>query len=134
MNEKAAGDPPLALDDYYKQGFDLVTSPLAQAAFDIHKEPEAVRARYGRNSFGQRLLLARRLIEAGVPFVTVNDGGWDHHADLFGACSKRLPEWDNSVATLIEDLSERGLLDTTIVTGVRRVRPHAETFHSSRFS
>ena len=67
MNEKAAGDPVLALDDYYRQGFDLVTSPAAQAAFDIHKEPDQIRARYGRNSFGQRLLLARRLIEAGVP-------------------------------------------------------------------
>ncbi len=118
LNEKAAGDPALALDEYYRQGYDLVTSPAAQAAFDIHKEPDAVRARYGRNSFGQRLLLARRLIEAGVPFVTINDGGWDHHADLFSACSKRLPEWDNSVATLIEDLEERGLLSTTIVTAL----------------
>lgn len=118
MNEKAAGDPVPSLDDYYRQGFDLVTSPSAQAAFDIHKEPDQVRARYGRNSFGQRLLLARRLIEAGVPFVTVYDGGWDHHADLFGACSKRLPEWDNSVATLIEDLEERGMLSSTLVTAL----------------
>ena len=118
MNEKAAGDPVLALDDYYRQGFDLVTSPAAQAAFDIHKEPDQIRTRYGRNSFGQRLLLARRLIEAGVPFVTVYDGGWDHHADLFNACSKRLPEWDNSVATLIEDLDERGMLGSTIVTAL----------------
>ncbi len=118
LNEKAAGDPALALDEYYRQGFDLVTSPQAQAAFDIHKEPEQVRARYGRNSFGQRLLLARRLIEAGVPFVTVNDGGWDHHGDLFGACRNRLPAWDNSVATLIEDLEERGLLSTTVVTAL----------------
>ena len=118
IHEKSAGDPVLALDDYYRQGFDLVTSPAAQAAFDIQKEPDQVRARYGRNSFGQRLLLARRLIEAGVPFVTVYDGGWDHHADLFGACQKRLPEWDNSVATLIEDLSDRGLLNSTIVTAL----------------
>ncbi len=118
INEKAAGDPALALDEYYRQGFDLVTSPAAQAAFDIHKEPDQIRARYGRNSFGQRLLLARRLIEAGVPFVTITDGGWDHHSDLFGACSKRLPEWDNSVATLIEDLEERGMLNSTIVTAL----------------
>lgn len=118
INEKAAGDPALALDDYYRQGFDLVTSPEAQAAFDIHKESDKVRDRYGRNSFGQRLLLARRLVEAGVPFVTVYDGGWDHHSDVFGACAKRLPEWDNSVATLIEDLQERGMLDSTIVTAL----------------
>ncbi len=118
ITDKAAGDPTLALDDYYRQGLELVTSPAAQAAFDVHKESEQTRARYGRNSFGQRLLLARRLIEAGVPFVTVYDGGWDHHADLFNACAKRLPEWDNSVATLIEDLEERGMLGSTIVTAL----------------
>lgn len=118
INEKAAGDPTLALDEYYRQGYDLVTSPAAQAAFDIHKEPDEVRNRYGRNSFGQRLLLARRLVEAGVPFVTVYDGGWDHHAEIFPACAKRLPEWDNSVATLIEDLEQRGMLNTTIVTAL----------------
>jgi len=118
ISDRAAGDPTLALDDYYRQGLDLVTSPAAQAAFDVSKEPEQIRDRYGRNSFGQRLLLARRLVEAGVPFVTVYDGGWDHHADLFSACSKRLPEWDNSVATLIEDIEERGMLGSTIVTAL----------------
>ena len=115
INEKAAGDPVLGLDEYYRQGFNLITSPAAQAAFDIHKEPDQVRDRYGRNAFGQRALLSRRLVEAGVPFVTLYDGGWDHHADLFGACNKRLPEWDNTVATLIEDLQERGLLESTLV-------------------
>tara|TARA_R110002072_G_scaffold302615_2_gene486860 strand:- start:2618 stop:3964 length:1347 start_codon:yes stop_codon:yes gene_type:complete len=115
INEEAAGDPVLALDEYYRQGFNLITSPAAQEAFDIHKEPDEVRERFGRDSFGQRCLLARRLVEAGVPFTTVYDGGWDHHSDLFGACSKRLPNWDNSVATLIEDLDERGLLDSTLV-------------------
>ena len=115
INEKMAGDPVLSLDEYYRQGFSLITSPAAQAAFDIHKEPDEVRSRYGRNSFGQRALLARRLVEAGVPFVTLNDGGWDHHADLFGACRKRLPDWDNTLATLIQDLEERGLLESTLV-------------------
>lgn len=118
FSDRAAGDPTLALDDYYRQSLDLVTSPSAQAAFDVSKESEQTRNRYGRNSFGQRLLLARRLVEAGVPFVTVYDGGWDHHADLFNACAKRLPDWDNSVATLIEDLEERGLLDSTLVTAL----------------
>lgn len=115
INEKAAGDPVLGLDEYYRQGFNLVTSSAAQAAFDIHKESDQIRDRYGRNAFGQRALLARRLVEAGVPFVTLYDGGWDHHSDLFGACTKRLPEWDNTVATLIEDLEERGLLSSTLV-------------------
>lgn len=115
INEEAAGDPVLALDEYYRQGLNLITSPAAQQAFDIHQEPDEVRDRFGRDSFGQRCLLARRLVEAGVPFTTVYDGGWDHHSDLFGSCSKRLPNWDNSVATLIEDLDERGLLDSTLV-------------------
>lgn len=118
ISDPAAGDPALALDDYYRQSLDLVTSAAAQAAFDVGKEPEQTRNRYGRNSFGQRLLLARRLVEAGVPFVTVYDGGWDHHADLFNACAKRLPDWDNSVATLIEDLEERGMLGSTLVTAL----------------
>ena len=113
--DKAAGDPALALDDHYKQAFDLMNSKEAQAAFDIGREPVKVRDQYGRNGFGQRLLLSRRLVEAGVPFVTINDGGWDHHADLFDALRKRLPGWDQSVAALITDLEERGMLDSTLV-------------------
>ncbi len=113
--DKAAGDPVNALDDYYQQGFQLVTSPEAQKAFDIQHEQEALREKYGRNSFGQRALLARRLVEAGVPFITLYEGGWDHHVDIFPALKKRLPAVDNTLATLIEDLDERGLLDTTLV-------------------
>lgn len=113
--DKAAGDPALALDEHYKQAYDLIHSKEAQAAFDIAREPAKVRDAYGRNSFGQRLLLARRLVEAGVPFITVYDGGWDHHSDLFGALSKRLPAWDHSVAALINDLDDRGLLKETLV-------------------
>lgn len=113
--DKAAGDPALALDDHYKQAYDLMNSKAAQAAFAIDLEPVKVREGYGRNQFGQRLLLARRLVEAGVPFVTINDGGWDHHSDLFGALRKRLPGWDQSVAALISDLDERGMLDSTLV-------------------
>lgn len=118
INEEAAGDPVLAFDEYFRQGFSLVTSPEAQKAFDIGQENAETRERYGRNSFGQRCLLARRLVEAGVPFITVYDGGWDHHSDIFGSLRKRLPEWDNSVATLIQDLKERGLLDSTLVVAL----------------
>lgn len=118
IQDQAAGDPVNSLDEYYRQGLDLVHSTKAQEAFDIHREPENIRAAYGRNSFGQRALLARRLVEAGVPFVTLYDGGWDHHADLFGSCSKRLPDWDNTVATLILDLQERGLLESTLVVAL----------------
>jgi hypothetical protein len=118
INDPAAGDPVGGLDEYYRQGYDLITSHQAQAAFDIHREKDTVRERYGRNGFGQRALLARRLVEAGVPFITLYDGGWDHHSDIFGACRKRLPDWDNTVATLISDLKERGLLDSTLVVAL----------------
>ncbi|MEZ6123481.1 MAG: DUF1501 domain-containing protein [Planctomycetaceae bacterium] len=118
LNDEAAADPVAAFDEYFQQGHRLVTSAEAQAAFDIDRESPETRDRYGRNSFGQRCLLARRLVEAGVPFITVYDGGWDHHSNLFGALRTRLPEWDNSVATLIQDLKERGLLETTLVVAL----------------
>ncbi|HUG20345.1 MAG TPA: DUF1501 domain-containing protein [Planctomycetaceae bacterium] len=115
IQEKAAADPSLTLDEYYHQSFDLMSSTEAQKAFDMNQEPDAVRDRYGRNTFGQRALLARRLVEAGVPFITLNEGGWDHHTNLFTSFNKRMPEVDNTVATLIDDLRERGLLDETLV-------------------
>jgi hypothetical protein len=115
LNDQAAGDPVNALDAYYRQGYDLVTSPQAQAAFNIDREDDKTRDAYGRDSFGQRCLLARRLVEAGVPFVTVYDGGWDHHWELFSKCSTRLPNWDSTVANLLHDLDQRGLLDSTLV-------------------
>jgi hypothetical protein len=116
--DEAAGDPVVGFDQHTQQAYDLVTSPEAQAAFDIHREPDRVRETYGRNTFGQRALLARRLVEAGVPFVTLYDGGWDHHTNLFPSLRTRLPGWDNSVATLIADLDQRGLLETTLVVAL----------------
>ncbi|MFY9254441.1 MAG: DUF1501 domain-containing protein [Fuerstiella sp.] len=118
LNDEAAADPVAAFDQYFEQGYNLVTSPEAQAAFNINQESDATRDRYGRDSFGQRCLLARRLVEGGVPFVTVYDGGWDHHQNIFPTLRKRLPEWDNSVAALIQDLKERGLLDSTLVVAL----------------
>jgi len=115
IDDPAAADPVRALDGYYEQGYRLVMTPEAQAAFQIDREPDGVRDAYGRDAFGQRLLLARRLVEAGVPFVTINDGGWDHHADIFGALRTRLAGWDTAVAALIADLDARGLLETTMV-------------------
>lgn len=113
--DPATADPINAVDEYYQQGLELITTPAAQQAFDIESESDAMRDSYGRNSFGQRCLLARRLVEAGVPFVTINDGGWDHHSNLFDALRKRLPTWDQTVAALISDLDSRGLLETTMV-------------------
>ena len=115
INEEAAADPVRSGDKFYEQSYSLVSSREAQQAFDIHREDAKTRERYGRNNLGQRCLLARRLVEAGVPFITVYDGGWDHHTDLFNSFNKRMPAWDNSVATLIEDLEERGMLDSTLV-------------------
>jgi hypothetical protein len=116
--DKAAGDPAAALDENYRQAHDLMNSKEAQQAFDIHAEPDKVRDAFGRNAFGQRALLARRLVEAGVPFVTLYDGGWDHHRDLFNALKKRLPTWDQTVSALINDLDQRGLLKTTLVVAL----------------
>ena len=125
INDPAAGDPVVALDEFYQQGYELVTSPAAQAAFDISREPDAVRDRYGRNGFGQRALLARRLVEAGVPFITLNEGGWDHHRDIFNALRTRLPAFEATIAALIEDLDQRGMLAANDGVGVGRIRPYA---------
>jgi hypothetical protein len=116
--DKAAADPAVALDEYYYQGYDLMASKQAQRAFDIEGEPDAVRAMYGRTPFGQRCLLARRLVEAGVPFVTLYEGGWDHHTTLFSSLDKKLPPFDAALAALITDLDRRGLLDTTLVVAL----------------
>jgi hypothetical protein len=113
--DKTAADPATALDEHYEQAYDLMSSKEAQAAFDIGREPERVRDAYGRTPFGQRALLGRRLVEAGVPFITLYEGGWDHHKDIFNALAKRLPQFDQTVSALIRDLDQRGLLDTTLV-------------------
>jgi uncharacterized protein (DUF1501 family) len=116
--DRTAADPALALDDHYLQANELMQSQEAQAAFDIHKEPAKVREAYGRNPFGQRALLARRLVEAGVPFITIHDGGWDHHTKLFSTLKTRLPTWDQTVAALIQDLKDRGRLQDTLVVAL----------------
>ncbi len=113
--DKAAADPTLAFDSYNQQAVELVTSSAAQAALDLAREPDAVRDRYGRNDFGQRLLLARRLSEVGVSFVTCYHGGWDHHRDIFKALETKMPPVDQGVSALIEDLDARGTLDNTLV-------------------
>ena len=115
IQNEIAGDPVAAYDEYFRQGHDLITSAQAQEAFDIHREPSTTRDLYGRNSFGQRALLARRLVEAGVPFVTLYDGGWDHHTNLFKSLDTMLPPRDRALAALIQDLDQRGMLDSTMV-------------------
>lgn len=114
--DRLVEDPAVTFDQFHAQGLDLVASQPAQEAFDLEKESEKVREAYGRNDFAQRLLLARRLVEVGVSFVTVYSGGWDHHTKIFDAYrgdhGKRM---DQGVAALIADLDERGMLDRTLV-------------------
>ena len=114
--DAAAEDPTVGFDKFYEQGVDLITSPQAQAAFDIGKEPEKTRELYGMNDFGQRCLLARRLVEAGVSWVTVYSGGWDHHTKIFETLKgQQGVNFDKDVAALIADLDRRGSLENTLV-------------------
>ena len=87
----------------------------ARKLFDLSQEDKELRDRYGRNKFGQSCLMARRLVENGVPYVTINYGGWDTHKQHFETMRRKLPEMDAGMATLLQDLADRGLLDSTIV-------------------
>jgi hypothetical protein len=87
----------------------------ARKLFDLSQEKGEVRERYGRNTFGQSCLMARRLVEQGVPYVTINYKGWDTHKQHFEAMRRKLPEMDAGMASLLQDLSDRGLLDSTII-------------------
>jgi hypothetical protein len=114
--DRLANDPAVSFDEYLQQGIQLVMSSKAQAAFDLQREDAKVRDLYGRNDFGQRLLMARRLVEVGVSWITVNSGGWDHHTKLFEAYKgDHVKNMDRGVAALIADLDQRGLLDSTLV-------------------
>lgn len=114
--DRVVEDPAVEFDKFYEQGFDLVSSAKAQEAFDLNREDPKVRERYGRNDMAQRMLLARRLVEVGVSWVTVNWGGWDTHGGLEAAYKgDMLKTLDHGVAALLTDLQERGLLDTTMV-------------------
>ena len=104
-----------AMDTFYQQAFDLISSPKAKGAFDLAKETEAMKNAYGLNQAGQRLLMARRLVESGVRFVSVTYGGWDMHNSIGAGISKTLPFFDQAYAALITDLEQRGMLDTTLV-------------------
>jgi uncharacterized protein (DUF1501 family) len=114
--DKLAEDPAVTFDQYYAQGLSLVSSKEAQNAFDITREDKKLREDYGRNDFAQRLLLARRLVEVGVSFVTVFTGGWDHHTKIFEAYKgDHMKQFDQGMAALISDLDQRGLLENTLV-------------------
>jgi Protein of unknown function (DUF1501) len=118
-----------ALDEYYEKAFDLILSGKARKAFDLKQEPDAVRERYGRHTFGQGCLLARRLIEAGTRCVQMNwpsvangdpnTTAWDTHAANFGPLRKlHCPKLDSGLSSLLEDLHQRGMLKDTLVLAI----------------
>jgi len=104
-----------AMNSYYERAYSLISSQHAREAFNVAAEPDAIRDQYGRHAFGQRLLLARRLVEGGARFVTVSDGGWDMHQNIKKGMESRFPSIDQGLATLITDLESRGLLASTLV-------------------
>ncbi len=109
------GDPRLnALAQCENEAYDLILGDAGKV-FELSQEKDTLRDQYGRTTFGQSCLVARRLVERGVPCVTINNGGWDTHKQNFPAMRRKLPELDKGLATLLQDLAERGLLDSTIV-------------------
>ncbi len=104
-----------AMDSFYQRAYSLISSKEAREAFNIKAEPAEIRNAYGRNEFGQRALIARRLVEAGARFVTIFYGGWDMHVDVHGGMRSRVPPLDQGLAMLIRDLDKRGLLGKTLV-------------------
>lgn len=123
-------------DRFYRDAFDIVTSEDCRKAFDIHSEEPRIRDKYGRNSWGQSTLLARRLVEAGATYVTVNMGGWDTHMNNFQSLkTSLLPRYDQAIAALVEDLYDRGLDKKVLVISygefgrTPRINPQAGRDH-----
>jgi hypothetical protein len=115
FREKEKSDSLDALDTFYDRAYSLISSQQAREAFDMAKEPDAIKDEYGRNQAGMRMLLARRLVEAGVRFVTLTYGGWDMHDNIQNGIKNQVPALDQGFATLIRDLDRRGLLSSTLV-------------------
>lgn len=120
QRETDRGNAFESMTESQRQAFELVTGPRAREAFDVSREPDALRERYGRHAYGHGALLARRLVEAGVTFVTINlyeadVDWWDDHTTIEKNLRARLPKFDQAVAAVIEDLSERGMLDRVLV-------------------
>src|SRR5271166_6062957 len=113
--KKEKSDNIGAMDTFYQRAYSLISSQKAREAFNINAEPAKIRDEYGRNAAGQRMLLARRLVGAGVRFVSLTYGGWDMHGGIKGAMAGQLPIFDQAFATLVRDLDRTGLLKSTLV-------------------
>jgi len=115
FRSKEKSDNLDAMDTFYQRAYGLISSEKARDAFDITKEDAKMRDAYGRNAAGQRFLMARRLVESGVRFVTLTYGGWDMHNGIAAGMRGQLPAFDQAFAALITDLAQRGMLDKTLV-------------------
>jgi uncharacterized protein (DUF1501 family) len=112
---KEKADGLVAMDTFYQRAYSLISSQKAREAFNINAEPAAIRDEYGRNQAGQRMLLARRLVAAGVRFVSLTYGGWDMHNQIKPSMQSQMPAFDQGFAALIRDLDRTGLLNSTLV-------------------
>ncbi len=112
---KESADSLDAVDSFYQRAYNMVSAPAAREAFDLNKETAQMRDAYGRNQAGARMLMARRLCEAGSRFVTLTYGGWDMHTGIENAMKGQLPSFDQAFSALITDLDQRGMLSETLV-------------------
>ena len=115
FQKKEKSDELTAMDTFYDRAYSLISSAAAREAFDIEKEPAAIRDEYGRNTAGARMLLARRLVQAGVRLVNLTYGGWDMHNSIVSGFRGQMPAFDQAFSTLINDLERTGLLKETLV-------------------
>jgi hypothetical protein len=115
FSKKEKADGLEAMDTFYQRAYSLISSQKAREAFNINAEPAKIRDEYGRNAAGQRMLMARRLVAAGVRFVSLTYGGWDMHVSIKASMAGQMPEFDKAFATLIRDLDRNGLLDSTLI-------------------
>jgi hypothetical protein len=113
--KKDKSDTVSAMNTFYERAYSLISSQQAREAFNIDAEPANIRDEYGRNVAGQRLLMARRLVAAGVRFVTLTYGGWDMHNGITGGFRGQMPALDQALSTLVNDLERNGLLATTMI-------------------
>lgn len=104
-----------AMDSFYQKAYAMISSKQAREAFNLAAEPDALKDAYGRNTAGGRMIMARRLVEAGVRFVSLTYGGWDMHAQVANGMKRQLPDFDQAFSALIKDLDQRGLLNSTLV-------------------
>lgn len=115
FQKKEKSDDLTAMDTFYDRAYSLISSQAAREAFDIEKEPAQIRDEYGRNTAGARMLLARRLVQAGVRLVNLTYGGWDMHNSIVAGFRSQMPAFDQAFSTLINDLDRTGLLKETLV-------------------